>query len=273
MASQSGLSARSLLGDLLRAARLEAGYRTQEALGEALGMDQTGVNKAETGDRIPSARILGDWLGLCNVSGIARQAIEGVAELARATAEDAPVKVWFSGYLTAEASAHSIRIWQPSIVPGLVQTDAYARVIFEVAGIDDARIRELLEVRQKRREIFARPQPPNVVLLLDESVLHRPIGPPQVMREQLEHIMSLPKSVVVQVIPACNAGLGGAITLLTGPGGPEMLLAEALIEDQVTTDATLVIRASATFDAVRADAHARSQSRTMITEAIQQWSN
>lgn len=262
---------RALLGELLRLARQESGHKTQEALARAIGMERSTVGKGEQGERVPTVHVLGDWLTACGVTGLARAAVEGVARLARNSGDDAPVKVWFSGYLTAEAVAHSIRIWQPLIVPGLVQTEAYARALFDAAGIGDDQARELIGVRLQRQEIFARPRPPNVVILLDESVLHRQVGPPEVMREQLGRLVELSRSAVIQIIPSCNAGLGGAITLLTGPGGPETLLAEALIEDQVTTDTSLVIRASATFDAVRGDGYARAHSRNLITEAIERW--
>jgi hypothetical protein len=94
------------------------------------------------------------------------------------------------------------------------------------------------------------------------------------MAAQCARLLELPTSVVLQVVPGsvgANAGLGGAITLAAGTGKPEVLLAEALVEDVVTTDVPSVLRASATFDRVRADALNRAGSRTRITEAMEAW--
>lgn len=269
------ISARSLLGDLLRAARTQSGFKVQEELATELGMDRTGVSHTENGNRVPSARALGEWLDKCGVSGLARTAIEGVAKLARATDTSGPVKIWFSGYLAAEGEARSIRIWQPLIVPGLFQTEAYARALFEKMGLSDVKIRELTEVRLKRQEILAMATPPNITVVLWEPVLRHLIGSPAIMHEQLQRLADLSKSTVVQVVPsdtAGNAGLGGAVSLVDGPGG-SILLFESLIEDQVTKDADLLHLAGATFDAVRGDALPRVPSRTMIVEASETWNS
>lgn len=273
--SDTEISARSLLGDLLRAARTQSGFKVQEELATELGMDRTGVSHTENGNRVPSVRALGEWLDKCGVSGVARMAIEGVGKLARATDTSGPVKIWFSGYLAAEGEARSIRIWQPLIVPGLFQTEAYARALFEKMGLSDVKIRELTEVRLKRQEILSKATPPNITVVLWEPVLHHLIGSPEIMHEQLQRLADLSKSIVLQVVPtetAGNAGLGGAVSLVDGPGG-SILLFESLIEDQVTKDADLLHLAGATFDAVRGDALPRVPSRTMITEASKTWNS
>jgi transcriptional regulator with XRE-family HTH domain len=264
-----------LLGALLRLARQQSRHKTQEALGRAMGLERTSVVRFESGDRVPGADALGDLLDSCGVAGLARAAIEKMWQLARLTEEDAPVKVWFSGYLAAEAAAHSLRIWQPLIVPGLVQTPAYARAVFTAMGMGEEQVAEQIDIRIGRQSIVPRPKPPNITIVIWEPVLHHQVGTAEVMREQLARLLELPTSVVVQVVPGDtegNAGLGGAVTLVESPGG-SVLLAESLIEDQVTTDIDLLLRAGATFDAVRGDALPRALSRKMITEALEQWNS
>jgi transcriptional regulator with XRE-family HTH domain len=273
--SDTGISARSLLGDLLRAARTQGGFKVQDDLAVELGMDRTGVSHTENGNRVPSVRALGQWLDKCGINGLARTAIEGVAKLARATDTSGPVKIWFSGYLTAEQEARTIRIWQPLIVPGLLQTEAYARALFEKMGLNEVKVREFTEVRLKRQEILSKTAPPNITVVLWEPVLHHLIGSPEIMHEQLQLLAELSKSIVIQVVPsetAGNAGHGGAVSLVEGPGG-SILLAESLIEDQVTKDTDLLHLAGVTFDAVRGDAIPRVPSRTMITEASETWNS
>jgi len=275
MARNPEADPRMLLGGLLRLARQQSGHKTQEALGRAVGLERTSVVRFESGDRVPGADVLAGLLSACGVDGLARAAVEKMWQLARLTEEDAPVKVWFSGYLAAEAAAHSLRIWQPLIVPGLVQTPAYARAVFTAMGMSDEQVAGQLEIRLGRQAIISRPKPPNITIVIWEPVLHHQVGTAEVMRDQLTRLLELPNSVVVQVVPGDtegNAGLGGAVTLVESPGG-SVLLAEALIEDQVTTDTDLLLRAGATFDAVRGDALPRAQSRKMITEARELWNS
>jgi DNA-binding XRE family transcriptional regulator len=268
-------SPKALLAQLMKAARLQSAYRTQDALAGAIGKERTTVGKMEAGDRVPALDVLEDTLSACGVTGLAKTAIEGVWRLAKYTEEDAPVKVWFGGYLPIEAAAHTIRTWHPVIVPGLLQTEAYARALFTATGMNPAQVEEQVELRMRRQEILARERPPDLTFVLWEPVLHHQIGTPQVMREQLAKLLEFPSWIVVQVVPGDiggNAGLGGAITLADGQKGA-VLLAEALIEDQVTTDPDLVLKASATFNAVRADALPRARSRDLILEASEQWND
>jgi transcriptional regulator with XRE-family HTH domain len=267
---------KALLGELLRLARLESEYKTQDAVGRAIGMERSTIGKGEQGERMPNVHVLGDWLTACGVTGLARAAIEGVARLARNTAEDSPVKIWFSGYLEAEGKAHTLRLWQPLVFHGLFQTEAYARALFAAMGTEAGQAEQMVDLRMERQTILAGPQPPNIVALFDESVLHRLVGSPKVMHEQLTRLLELPGNVVIQVVPSdigANAGLGGAITLAAGSGTPEVLGSEAMVEDQVTADVPLVLKASATFDRVRADALNRVESRNRLTEALKRWNS
>ena len=133
-----------------------------------------------------------------------------------------------------------------------------------------------MQARLDRQATLEQPDPPSVVVVLDELALHRLIGTPQVMCEQLERTINLSKrpNVHIHILPTrtgANAGLGGPIHLATGIGTPEVLLVGALIEDQVTADPALVRRASATFDAVRGDALNRTDSRNVLMEALERW--
>jgi hypothetical protein len=126
-----------------------------------------------------------------------------------------------------------------------------------------------------RQSIFERPKPPNLSAVLDEPVLHRLIGTPQIMHDQLAHLAEVSQRpyLMIQVVPAANgasAGLGGAFSIASGDGTPGVLLTEA-VEDQTTENRSLVQRASDTFDLVRADALPRAASRARFLEAAEQW--
>jgi hypothetical protein len=264
----------ALLGDELRALRLAAGYRSQEDV-NFLQADRSVLGRIETGERPPNNDQLTSLLDLYGVSGHLRRLYERLGRVARATAPDAPVRLWFSGYLDAEASAHTIRVWQPLIIHGLFQTEDYARALFTAMGMTPGQVQEQVEIRLKRQAILGRPHPPNITFVMWEPVLHHLIGSPEIMRDQLNHLADLSQSVVMQVVPeepGGNAGLGGAVSVVEGPRGA-LLLAESLLEDLVTQDQDVVVRGTATFDTVRGEALPRSPSRKMMTEAFNRWAS
>jgi transcriptional regulator with XRE-family HTH domain len=116
-----------LLGTWLRDGRIAAGFPTQEALADHLGFDRTVITKGETGDRPPTDAVLRK---VCTACHLDHEKFSGLARLARAARGDSPVKAWFADYIDAEGKAHTIRIWQPIIFPGLFQTPEYAFEIF-----------------------------------------------------------------------------------------------------------------------------------------------
>jgi Domain of unknown function (DUF5753) len=266
----------AFLGRQLREIRADAGYKSQDEFAPVLNRDRSVIGKAESGEYPPTDIVLADWLDRCGITGRLRTVLLGMARFARMR-DGGPVKAWFVGWVDAEAKAHTLRIWQPIIVPGIIQTPPYARELFAAMGMNDDRVSDYVQSRLSRQAILDQADPPSVVIVLDELALHRFIGTPEIMREQLEHAIELSKrpNIHLHILPTrtgANAGLGGPIHLATGTGSPEVLLVGALIEDQVSADPALVRRASATFDAVRGDALNRADRRNVLMEALQRWS-
>lgn len=261
---------RAFLGDELRRARLAAGFSSQDALAARLGFDRTVITKAETGDRPPTGDVLAAWCQACRLDD---DLFGRLAVLARRA--DGPVPTWFEDWLRAEGEAHTLRFWQPLIVPGLFQTAAYARALFLAAGADEPKADELVAVRLERQSILERADPPHVVAVLGESVLHRLIGSPPTMSDQLSHLGSTAErtNVQVQVVPAArgaNAGLSGGFALASCDGAQDVLRMEA-VEDVTEERRPLVRHATLIFDLVRGDALPREESRNLILEAAEQW--
>jgi transcriptional regulator with XRE-family HTH domain len=259
----------AFLGAELRRARLAAGFNSQDALATRLGFDRTVIAKAETGDRPPTVDVLSAWCEACTLDSdlFGRMAI-----LARRA--DGAVPSWFEGWLEAEREAHTLRVWSPLLVPGLLQTADYARTLFLAAGFTDDQANELTGARLERQAILERAAPPQVTFVLDETVLHRQIGSYVTMAEQLEHIASVSelRNVNIHILPAsdANAGLSGSFSIAGADGLPETLLMET-VEDHTTQDRALVRRAAVIFDLVRSEALPRTPSRTFILEASEQW--
>jgi transcriptional regulator with XRE-family HTH domain len=266
----------AFLGEQLGLLRIAAGYASHEALAKALRAERSTVTKVETGARPPNDKLLGLWLDTCGATGQFRTVLEGLGVLARAREDAGQAKIapWFE----TEAQAHTLRYWAPVIVPGLVQTEAYARELFGAMGLDDAKATEFLEIRMGRQAIIDRPNPPDITIVLWEPVLDHQIGSQVVMREQMARLidMSHRPTVTIHILPSrlgANPGLGGAINLAATDDAPELLLSDGLVEDNLSQDPTVVHKARTTFTNVRADALNRSDSRNTLTEAEKRWSN
>ena len=257
------------LGEELRRARLVAGIDSQELFARELGFDRTVIVKAETGSTPPSrdvaSKIAARFPELCNGLYVS------LAEIARKS--NGPIPGWFTDWLTREREATSIRIWQPLIIPGLLQTADYARALFLAAGAGDT-LDELVTARLARQAIFDKPDPPYLWVVLDESVLHRLIGTPKVTYDQLAHLadMSERSYISVQVVPAsvgAHAGLACAFMVGSLDSEPDLLLFEA-IEDQTLRDTDVVRKAAVAFDLVRGDALPRSASQDLILKVAEE---
>jgi hypothetical protein len=123
--------------------------------------------------------------------------------------------------------------------------------------------------------MFERSDPPDVTIVLDEAVLHRPIGSPAVMHDALIQVaeLAMRPNIVVQVVPAskgANAGIGGAFDVASADGAPDILRTDG-VEDQTTEDRSLVRKHKIAFNRVRGDALSRDASRDLILEAVERW--
>jgi transcriptional regulator with XRE-family HTH domain len=261
---------KAFLGRELARTRKAAGFSSQDALAARLGFDRTVIAKAESGERVPTDEVLDAWCEACDLD---RELFGRWAAFARRT--DGPIPSWFESWLEAERQAHMLRIWQPLVIPGLFQVAEYARALFLAAGADQDRADDLVTVRLDRQVILERPDPPHVVAVIDESVLHRLIGSPQIMADQLAHLAAQAErpNISVQVLPSetgANAGLSGAFDLASADGAPEVLRMEA-VEDVTVESRSLVRQATNIFVRVQADALPRAASLALIREAAERW--
>jgi transcriptional regulator with XRE-family HTH domain len=265
-----GASPLHFFGAEVRRAREAAGM-TLADLGATVPCDASTVSKIEAGILNPTER----FLEACT------EAFPGSDWLARfyrdsRTWGNGPIPRWFEDWLNIEREATSLRIWQPLIVPGLLQTADYARALFRADTLntgDDA-LDELVYARLARQRIFDKPDPPNLWVVLDESVLHRLIGTPKTTYDQLVQVadMSMRSYICVQVVPAttgAHAGLGGAFMIASVDGKADVLYIDA-VEDQTIDGNALVRKAAITFDLVRSDALTRNDSRDLILKVAEE---
>ncbi|MFY1634575.1 helix-turn-helix domain-containing protein [Solwaraspora sp. WMMB335] len=168
---------------------------------------------------------------------------------------------WFAEYVAFENEATQHRIYDVQLVNGLLQTADYARTIIS-AEFPDAppeKIEDRIDVRATRQRIMDRIDPPRMWFVLDEAVLHRPIGGPQVMAAQLEHLSTMAQrpSITIQVLPfrqGAHMGMGVPFTLLDFSDHPTVVYQENLSGAAVLDKAYHVETHGLAFDHLRATA-------------------
>lgn len=193
------------LGALLRALRNAQGL-TVEQVAERLLCSPSKISRMETGQRGATLRDVRD---LCEIYGVTDESRAAyLMELARESKQQGWWQSYdldYATYVGLEEAAVSLRYFQSSIIPGILQTPAYARAMHE-GGFQEyppGRIDEHVDVRMRRKRLLTRDPPLQVSVVLDEAVLYRVVGGPAVMAEQLNHLAELAKlpSVTIQVIP------------------------------------------------------------------------
>ncbi len=263
-----GASPMHFFGAEVRHARMAAGM-TQAELGAIVGYDGSEVSKVE-GGAPPSEKFAeGCDRAFPQMNGWFMRFYQ------EAHKWDGPYPRWFLDWVKAEREALSLRMWQVELVPGLLQVPEYARELFRVwqpASSDDE-LDALVNGRIERQAILDKPSPPELWVVLDETVLHRQVGTPKIMRDQLEHLMDMAArpSVAVQVLPAgigAHAGLLGAFALATVDGSADILYLDTAVQGQTVIETALVRKAASVFDRLRADALPRGTSSDLIQKVM-----
>lgn len=182
---------------------------------------------------------------------------------------------WFHRWPDAEEQAHALRWYEPLLVPGLLQTEDYARAVLRgaQANATDDQIEQQVAARMERQDVLAGDNPPYLWAVVDEGVLHRCIGSAEIMRDQLAHLAQMcgrPKASI-QVIPfsaGARAGLLGAFITADLDGG-SILYLETATTGQVVDAPHIVRDAGLIFDTLRCEALPREASRDMITKVAE----
>jgi transcriptional regulator with XRE-family HTH domain len=265
-------NAAALLGAELARLRAEAGFTIQASFAAELGYDRSVIAKAESGDRPPSDPVFAAWMDACGVTGPVRALLERMLILARNAAGAIPT--WFTWWIDVEKEADSIRIWQPLLIPGLLQTEEYIRALYLLAGVDEDEADEKVAARLERQAIIDADDPPQLTVLIAEPVLSMRVGSAAIMVKQLEHLlaMSRRRNITLQIVRGDGAlvGMAGAFDIASGPEIPDTLRMEA-VEDQTTDNRERVRKAAAVFEQLRGYALNVEESRVVILEAIERW--
>ncbi|MEO3812097.1 helix-turn-helix transcriptional regulator [Sphaerisporangium sp. B11E5] len=267
------VSPRLQFGTELRKFRLSQGF-TQRRLCEAVHLSISQLSMIENGHRGPTpdlARRMDEALGLgSTLTGLLDRLNRAAAQLPR----------WFRPWLEFEREAEALRMWEPLMVPGLLQTEDYARAILSRGpAVTPQQVEEHVAARMERQNILKRPMPPLLWVILDEGVLHRPIADMEIMKAQSAHLLEMGENphISLQVLPhkaRSVVGLMGGFVVADMPKGtpPAAYIESQSTEDRVSVRSDEVKHLALRYDLIRVDALARHESSDMIREATRRWS-
>jgi transcriptional regulator with XRE-family HTH domain len=214
---------RRRLGAELRRLREQKGL-TAEDVAQQLLVSQSKISRLENGRRSISQRDVRD---LCEVYGVTDESmVDGLMTMARESRQrgwwHAFGDVPYSVYIGLEAEAIAVRNYESLFVPGLLQTREYAHAV--VSGIQPEATPEQIDkrtdIRMVRQDLIKDPDSPlRLWAVIDEAALHREVGSPATMREQLEHLIerSFQPHITVQVLPysvGAHPGMSGTFSIL-----------------------------------------------------------
>ncbi|GAQ57805.1 helix-turn-helix domain-containing protein [Streptomyces acidiscabies] len=222
---------RRQLGATMRKLRARKGFTLEEA-GELVGVSKATVSRYET-QAGPVKWLVID--ALCREYGTTDVERKAIVALAK----DAKQQGWWHSFadaipesmdllLTLEDDAVREDHFACVYVPGLLQTRAYSTALQSTHKVPLApdEIERLVDIRMKRQEILLRPKPPRLWAILDESVIRRVVGSPQIMREQLGHLLEAAESphITLQILPFAKGAHGAALGSFVLIGGLEPAL-------------------------------------------------
>jgi transcriptional regulator with XRE-family HTH domain len=226
---------RRRLGAELRRRREFAGV-TIESVADRLECSASKISRIETGHTSATPRDVRDMLGIYGVSGDECEELVQISREARQKGWWHPYSAVLTGaYVGLEAAAESIRAYEQQVVPGLLQTEDYARAMIRAARPDITanEVERRVSVRIGRQALLTQDDPIDLWVVLDEAVVSRPVGGHAVMRAQLQRLADaadLP-NVTIQILPfeaGAHAGMDGTFAILDfpEPGDPDVVYAE-----------------------------------------------
>jgi transcriptional regulator with XRE-family HTH domain len=277
-ASPSPTVRRKRLGIELRRLREQASL-TCEDVGQRLDCSGTRISRMETG-RI-SVRP-GDVRELLEIYGVTGAEADSLVQLAREARRKGwwhtygrALPTWFEPYIGLEAEAVRLRDFQSMVLPGLLQTEDYARAVLRAAPSAGpaADIDRQVALRMQRQGVLSQATPPGLWVVLSESVLRVQVGGASVMQAQLSRLneIAVQRNVTLQVLPFSTAAHVQPISPFTilefaDPADPTVVYLEHLTGSLLLENEEEVARYTVVFDHLRAEALGTAQSADLIAQ-------
>jgi transcriptional regulator with XRE-family HTH domain len=273
---------RRRLGQELRRLRELKGM-TAEEVADRLLVSQSKISRLENGRRSISQRDVRDLCGVYEVED--HRIVDSLMQMAKESRQQgwwhAFGDIPYSVYIGLETDAASLRVYEPQVMPGLLQTRAYAEAVC-VGALPEATagdIEKRVQVRMRRQDRINDPRHPlRLWAVLDESALRRMIGGRQVMVEQLEHLNEISRlpHVTVQVMPfvmGAHPGVNGQYAILEFPDTSDssVVYLEGVTSDLYLEKAHDVQSYSVMYEHLRAEALNPDQTREFIEDVAKEY--
>lgn len=265
--------------------RLRKGFRsedhpnglTREEVTARTGINTATLYRLETARARPQRRTL---IALLDLYGVADPLREDLLTLPKESASPgwlhayrADLSEVYTTYINFEAEARSVWNYEPLLIPGLLQTEAYAEAVIRAGALDatDATVRSLLEARMERQERLTKDKPLQFWAVVDEAALHRVIGGPDVMREQLRGVAEVTKrrNVTFQVVPfaaGAHPAMTSSFTVMDFPDAnvPDVVYVDSMAGDLFIPQEEDVRRYANIYEHLRAVALSPAESMRLV---------
>jgi transcriptional regulator with XRE-family HTH domain len=260
------------LGRQVKLLRERAGL-TQRELGERLGYGEEQISSLERGRRIPQPEYLVAADELLGASGLLKVAVEDVVRAKAKARVRHPA--WFRDYARMEQDAVELHDYSNQIVPGLLQTEDYARAIFSMRRplLDEETIERRVADRLARQAMFDNWPGPTASFILEEVILHRPLGGRATLAGQLKQLLRIGRlrTVELQVMPTDreeHPNTAGAFILVTPKGGRQVAYTEDQGYSRLIVDSEEVRVIASRYGILRAQALTPRESLILIEKLL-----
>ncbi|MEV7593027.1 helix-turn-helix transcriptional regulator [Streptomyces sp. NPDC089922] len=259
----------ALYGAKLRKLRIRAGL-TQRQLGDKIPIAHSRIAQFELGNDTPPEDVNVRLDGLLNADG---DLIDLWGHIQRT-----PYPDWAQKFMAYEARASAMHKYMAHSVPGLLQTESYARALLRLGlpWCTEVEVEEKVAARMERQALLLREQPPLLWVVLDKAVIRRPVGGGVVMRDQLARVVEAATTprIEIQVLPFVAGGhsaMGGSLTVLSFQNGPDVAYLEAGHSGELVEDRAMVAQHSYRYDLVQAQGLSPEASTALIRKAMKEF--
>ncbi|MEO3779220.1 DUF5753 domain-containing protein [Micromonospora sp. B11E3] len=241
--------------------------QTAESLAEQIGVDPKTAARWANPGHIPQSRHRAKVAAL-----LEREVAELWPDLLKRREPG-----WFRPWMEIEREAVSLRAFQLAWVPGILQTEAYARATVEGEGLSPERVNEVASARNARHTILRRQGGPLYIAVIDEGVLGRSAyGSRALMAEQLDYLVECAQlpSVQIHIVPSdvgMYPGLGGPFTIAEMPDGARVAYVDSQMTAQIFEQPADVATLERRWERIRGESLPRKRSLDLLKEAARSW--
>ncbi|GIJ28162.1 transcriptional regulator [Micromonospora qiuiae] len=264
------MTAAAFLVTELRRARIRHGW-SQEELAKAVNYSPSMVSAVELGQQLPTPKYLELFDKALDTGGLYGRMLTDLVALDKA-------QVWRRGAQAIIGQAAKLRWYEPLYVPGLLQTQDYARAVFEAGGLlDPAEVERRLKERMENQAVLSGDCSPHLVAIIDEAAVRRCVGGRKIISEQLSHLVNVASEhprVRLHLVPQAAAeypGLAGPFLLATSRNGTDVAFLSSHIGGQELDRSGDLDFLRQVWEVCLGEAYTPTQSIELMREVADAW--